>query len=92
MNRRTVSRAEDEAADVGEERHAAAGLRHRERETALPELEEEPEAEEEERGHLDQEEEDEREHAGIRQQHEVGAEHARDGTARAHVGDGSVRV
>ena len=56
MNRRTVSDAEDEAADVREERDAAARLRLDDREAALPELEAEPEAEEEERRDLDEEE------------------------------------
>src|SRR5512146_1989096 len=45
-------RAEDEAADVGEERDAAAGPRMRDGGAALPELEAEPDGEEEERGHL----------------------------------------
>ena len=75
--------AEGEAADVREERHASAGLRLDDREAALPELEAEPEAEEEERRHLEQQEEDERQHARAREEHEVGAEHAGDGAARA---------
>src|SRR5207245_11791618 len=82
--------AEQKAADGGEERDAAAGLRVQDLEAALPELEQEPDAEEPDRRDLpdEDEEEDERgEDARPRQEQQVGAEHAGDRTARADVRD-----
>src|SRR5215212_5343692 len=50
--------AEDEAADVGGEGDAGTGLRVRDPGTALPELEQEPEAQEHDRRDRDEEEAD----------------------------------
>jgi hypothetical protein len=61
-------------------------LRADEREAALQQLEQEPEAEEEKGGQLadkDDPEEDEEHDAGAREQQQIGAEHAGNGAARA---------
>src|SRR5215211_726011 len=91
---RRRKRAEHEAADVREERHAATLLRLHEREATRPELEYEPDDEEEPGGELaddDEEEEDRCHNAGAGEKNEVGAEHRRDGPARAEVRDLRVR-
>src|SRR5206468_1930349 len=79
--------AEEEGADMGEEGDAAARSRVGDGKAALPELEDEPTAEEEERRQRDDEEADEGEDAGRRQEEEVGAEDARDRAARTEIGD-----
>src|SRR5439155_14428265 len=78
-------RAEDEAADVGEEGRPTAGARLHERDRARPELERDPDAEEPDRRDLadqDDPEEDHREYAGAGEKHEVRAEDAGDRAAR----------
>ena len=89
-----VSTPNDEAADVREERDAAARRRRGDRERAVQRLQHDPEAEEEDRGHLaedeEEPEEDRRQHARAREQHEVRAEHAGDRAARADVRDARV--
>ena len=78
---------EDEPADVGEERDATLRPGQAERADAVDQLEDEPEAEDDEGGHLDQlveeAEEDERQDPGARKQHEVRAEDGRDRAGRA---------
>src|SRR5919109_1727571 len=84
---------EDEAADVCEEGDTAAGLGLHERPAALPELEQEPHAEEEDGRKLleeDQDDEDRREHASVRQQDEIRPEDGRDRPARSNVRDARV--
>src|SRR5439155_17251995 len=82
--------SEEEAPDVREEGNAPAGLGLHDREAALPELEQEPEAEEEDRRQLleeDEDEEDRGQDARIRQQDEIGPEHRGDRAARPDVRD-----
>src|SRR5688572_17329787 len=84
--------AEHEAPDVREEGDAAALLRVGERDAAVDQLEDEPDAEEQHRGHLAQDEEDDRQHLRAREEQQVGAQHGRDGAARADVRDRRLRV
>src|SRR6476620_9188903 len=67
-----------EPADVGEERDAATGLDHAERRQPIEQLEQEPEAEHDDRRDIDQlveeAEEDQRCHAGSREEDEIGPE------------------
>src|SRR4029079_12031827 len=79
-------KAEDEAADMGEERDAAALLGRYDRLRAEEELEQEPDPEEQKRGQFEEEKRNHpREDAPAREEHDVGAEHGRDRTARAAV-------
>src|SRR5205814_5091995 len=77
-----------------EERDAACSVRLDERETAMPSLKQEPDAEEDDgRNFVEEEEKSEEErgqHRGAREEHEVRAEHAGDGPARADVRDARV--
>src|SRR6185295_5169582 len=78
--------AEEEAADVGEERDAAAvGLGAEEPEVRLEELVEEPEAEEEPGRDPHRHDHDQAQHGGVRIKHEVRAEDRSDRAARSEV-------
>ena len=94
--RRARRRPEREAADVGEERDAALGLGDAQRGEAVDQLEHEPEAEDDDRRHLDElveeAEEHERRDARPREQHQVRAQHRRDRAGRADRRDGRGRV
>ena len=70
-----------------EEGDAPALLRVEEREPALGELEQEPDAEEVHRRDLPDDEEDEGQHLGLGQEHDVGAENAGDRPRGADVRD-----
>src|SRR5262249_58595007 len=84
-------RAEDKAADVGEECDAAAvRLRTEDPEVRLDELVEEPEAEEEPGRDPHGDDRDEPEHLRAGVENEVGAEHGRDRTARTEGRDARV--
>ena len=77
----------DEPADVGEDRDPAGHVVDAERGQAVDDLQDEPQAEDEDRRHLDELEEeaqeDERQDPGAREQHEVRAEHRGDRPRRA---------
>ena len=89
-------RADHEPADVGEERHPAAGLDHAQRRQAVEQLEDEPEAEHDDRRDVDQlveeAEEDQRRHPGPREEHEIRPERRRDRPGRADRRDRRGRV
>ena len=80
---RAISGADDEAADVGEERHAATVLDRAQVGQPVDELEDEPEPEDDHGRHVDQlveeAEEDERGHPRPREEHEVRAQRRGDG-------------
>ena len=67
---------------MGEERDPAAGLDHAQRGQPVEQLEDEPEAEDDDRRDIDElveeAEEDQRRHPGPREEHEVGAQGRRD--------------
>src|SRR5260221_9052258 len=84
--------AEDEAADVCEERDAAPVRTSAEdSEVGLEELVQEPEAQEEPGRELHREDGQETTHGRVRLEHEVGAQYGRDRAAGAAVPDAAAR-
>ena len=92
MKRRTVSTPKTKPPTCAKNATPPPACGLHEREPALPELEAEPEAEEEEGRDLDEEVQEQRQHARGRQEDEVGAENAGDRAARPEVRDGRVGI
>ena len=91
-----ISGADHEPADVGEEGHPATGLDHAQRGQAVDQLEDEPEAEDDDRRDVDElveeAEEDQRRHPGAREEHEIRPQRRRDRPGGADRRDGRGRV